>query len=225
MATNKDKNNEKKPGKLKRLLTLFFWSTFITLIIIALVYVNFEFNRLKILNLSIEKDWKSFVAYMLQKIPVLKERLKYEYLDIGNAYLIQEKLIEDRLKELDMKSAQINSQLEELKKYSSQIENESNQLSIERQKFEAEKKKFEDEKKIFEDYKYRINKLAEWFASSAPAQIALALSRDEVSIDLIVNALLILPSDTAAEIIQALAQINPTKAANVISKIGEVKSQ
>ncbi|WGS65244.1 hypothetical protein [Marinitoga aeolica] len=220
----KDKK-EKKPGRLKRLISLFFWSIFITLIIIALVYVNFEFKRIKTLNLSVEKDWKSFVAYILQKVPALKDKVKYEYLDVGNAYAIQEKLIEERLKELDLKSKQINSQLDELKKLSSQIENESKQLAAEKEKFNAEKEAFEKEKKVFEDYKYRINKLAEWFASSTPAQIAIALSRDEVSIDLIVNALLMLPSDTAAEIIQALAQINPTKAANVISKIGEVKSK
>ncbi|KLO21293.1 hypothetical protein X275_09940 [Marinitoga sp. 1197] len=219
------KDKEKKSGRLKRLISLFFWSTFITLIIISLVYINFEFNRLKILNLSIDKDWKSFVAYMLQKVPVLKDKVKYEYLDVGNAYIIQEKLIDERLKELDLKSEQIKNQLEELKKLSIQIQNDSNKLEEAKKVFENEKKVFEEEKKVFEDYKYRINKLAEWFASSTPANIAVALSRDEVSIDLIVNALLILPSDTAAEIIQALAQINPTKAANVISKIGEVKSK
>ncbi|GAB6188456.1 hypothetical protein JCM30566_01950 [Marinitoga arctica] len=217
------KENEKKPGRLKKLITLFFWSLFITLIIITLVYINFEFGRLKMLNLSLEKDWKSFVAYMLQKIPVLKDKVKYEYLDVGNAYIMQEKLIEDRLESFDSKIAQLKKQSEELMKLSEEIKNESNQLALEKQKFEEEKKAFEEEKKVFEDYKYRINKLAEWFASSTPAQIALALSRDEVSIDLIVNALLILQSDTAAEIIQALAQVNPTKAANVISKIGEVK--
>ncbi|KLO20900.1 MULTISPECIES: hypothetical protein [unclassified Marinitoga] len=219
------KDKEKKSGRLKRLISLFFWSIFITLIIISLVYINFEFNRLKILNLSIDKDWKSFVAYMLQKVPVLKDKVKYEYLDVGNAYIIQEKLIDERLKELDLKSEQIKNQLEELKKLSIQIQNDSNKLEEAKKVFENEKKLFEEEKKVFEDYKYRINKLAEWFASSTPANIAVALSRDEVSIDLIVNALLILPSDTAAEIIQALAQINPTKAANVISKIGEVKNK
>lgn len=216
---------KKKPGRLKKIFILFFWSIFITLIILALVYINFEFGRIKTLNLSLEKDWKSFVAYMLQKIPVLKERVKYEYLDVGNAYIIQEKLIEERLKSLDLKNEQLKEQIEQLKELSKEIEKESNQLALEKQKFEEEKKAFEEEKRVFEDYKYRINKLAEWFASSTPAQIALALSRDEVSIDLIVNALLILPSDTAAEIIQALAQVNPTKAANVISKIGEVKNK
>lgn len=219
----KKEKNEK--SRIKRLLSLFFWSIFITLIALALLYVNFEFNRIKTINLSITEDWKSFIAYMLQKVPVLKDRVKYEYLDVGNAYVIQEKLIEDRLKELEEKSKQIQSQIEELNKLSSQLKTESNNLEAEKAKLENEKKSFEEEKKVFEDYKYRINKLAEWFASSTPAQIALALSRDEVSIDLIVNALLILPSDTAAEIIQAIAQINPTKAANVISKIGEVKTK
>ncbi|KAF2955893.1 hypothetical protein [Marinitoga sp. 38H-ov] len=216
------KDENKKPGRIKRLLTLFFWSIFITIIIIILVYLNFEFNRLKTLNLSIQNDWKSFVAYMLQKVPVLKDRVKYEYLDIGNAYIIQEKLIEERLSVLDKKSQEINSQLEELKKLASQITIEASNLAKEKEIFENEKKIFEEEKKKFEDYNSRIEKLSQWFASSTPAQIAVALSRDEVGIDLIVNALLKLPSDTAAEIIQALAQINPTKAANVISKIGEV---
>ncbi|MBM7558929.1 hypothetical protein [Marinitoga litoralis] len=215
-------DENQKPGRIKRILTLFFWSIFITIIIIILVYLNFEFNRLKTLNLSIQNDWKSFVAYMLQKVPVLKDRVKYEYLDIGNSYFIQEQLIKERLLEIDKKTQEINSQLEELKKLSSQISIEASNLAIEKEKFEKEKKLFEDEKRIFEDYNSRIEKLSQWFASSTPAQIAVALSRDEVSIDLIVNALLKLPSDTAAEIIQSLAQINPTKAANVISKIGEV---
>ncbi|AEX86283.1 hypothetical protein XO10_09400 [Marinitoga sp. 1135] len=220
-----EEENVKKPSRFKRLFGLFFWSIFITGIVITIIYINFEFGRLKTLNLSIKEDWKSFVAYMLQKVPVLKDKVKYEYLDVGNAYVIQEKLLEDRMKEIDIKNEKLKSQIEELNKLSVQLSNEASELAIAKQKLEEEKKKFEKEKEMFEDYKYRIKKLSEWFASSTPSQIALALSRDEVSIDLIVNALLMLPSDTAAEIVQALAQVNPTKAANVISKIGEVKSQ
>ena len=95
------------------------------------------------------------------------------------------------------------------------------------QREELEKLNQEYQQKIdqYNDYNTRINTLANWLARSTPQQIANALSREEVSVQLLVDALATLESKSAAEILQALALVNPQKAAEVIAKMGEKRSE
>jgi len=101
------------------------------------------------------------------------------------------------------------------------ISAQASSLAVQKQELERKSTELSQRENILADYETRVQKLASWFGEATPQQIAVALSRDEVGIDLLVDALYRLRSDSASDILTALSNVNPQKAAQVIAKLGE----
>jgi len=221
MAAEKKEKKKKKMGKS-------FFIFFISGVVIAFValtigYIYFEFSRLSYLNLDLKSDWRSYLAFISKKIPVLKDYVKYEYIEIGDPLYIQNKIVTTRINSIDQQIKEIDTKQANLEKILEEITNESSQLDIKRDEVQKLIDDYNMKIADYDDYNNRIEKLAEWLNQSTPAQIARALVRDEVTIDLMVDTLYRLSADISAEIIQAIADLNPEKAAKIISKLGEKK--
>lgn len=217
MAEKKDK---KKKSSLKTIFTFFIVGLVIAIGLLSIGYITFEFNRISYYNLDLRNDWRSYLAYLTKDIPYLKDFVKYEYIDIGNPLQNQEKILEARLDSLNNMKTEIEKNKAELDKIQAQIADSSEKLISKQEELKKLEAEYQSKITQYNDYQNRINKLASWLNSSTPQQIANALIRDEVSVDLIVDAFYVMDSKTVAQILQALANLNPAKAAKIIATMG-----
>jgi flagellar motility protein MotE (MotC chaperone) len=216
----KDKVEEKK-NKGKKTFIFILIACVIAFLLLGFGYIYFEYSRLSYLNLDLQNSWRSYIAYLTDYIPGLNKLSKYEYLEISDPLFIEKEILEVRLKAIKDESQRLDVQKQELQKLLDQISQENEKLVKQKEELERLSKEYNEKLTQFTDYNKRIATLGSWLAKSTPTQIASALVRDEVSVDLLVDTMLTLEPKSAAEIIQAIATINPQKAAVIIAKMGE----
>jgi flagellar motility protein MotE (MotC chaperone) len=215
-----EKKGKKKKSSLKTIFTFFIVGLIIAVSLLSIGYIVFEFNRISYYNLDLRNDWRSYLAFLTKDIPYLNDFIEYEYLEIGNPLENQKSLLEARLDSLDNMKDEIEKNKAELDDIQSQIVESSEELIAKQQELEKLEAEYQEKITEYNDYQNRIEKLASWLNSSTPQQIANALIRDEVSVELIVDAFYVMESKTVAEILQALANLNPEKAAKIIATLG-----
>ncbi|MDN5342098.1 BREX-1 system adenine-specific DNA-methyltransferase PglX [Oceanotoga sp. DSM 15011] len=218
-------DKKKKKNKSKGITIFLIIGLLIAFFLLSVGYIVFEFNRISYFNLSLKNDWRGYLAYITKNIPVVNDMIKYEYLEIGNPIANQKDIIEQRIKYMEDQNLQLEAKKEELNKLMNDISIQTEELT--KQKLELEKNQQDFQKQLdeFNDYNSRINKLSAWLSSSTPQEIANALIRDEVSVQLIVDSFYTMDSGVVAEILQAIAQVNPEKAAKIIATLGEKRGE
>jgi len=216
-----EKKNKRKKSSIK--LIVFF----LAMLIIAwfVGYYIFEVYRLEQYNIRFLEDWRSYTAFLTSKIPYIKRYVKYEPLKILTVESFYKEQFSVYLERLNEQSKKLEKRAEELSKLKKNIEDEQKKLEQLKKEVEGEKRKLEREKAEWTDYKNRLKTLANWLASSDPSKIAPAISNEEVSVDLLVDALRMLSDDTAAEILQALSSVDPKKAASIFSRLGSKEDE
>jgi flagellar motility protein MotE (MotC chaperone) len=111
--------------------------------------------------------------------------------------------LENRAEELDKKDKR-------LKQLEAEINTRTQELDLKEERLLTETNNWEDQQK-------RYRQLAEWYENGETAKIALALSSDRISIEEIVSGLRFVEPGIASEIVGALANLNPDKAAQILA--------
>ena len=225
MQKKQEENPKPKKRSGKKFLRIILISLIVAIFLLGVGYIYFEYNRLSYLNLNLQNSWRSYMAYLIDFIPGLRNLSNYEYLEISDPFYLQKELLDTKLKAIQDEREKLIAEQNELQKLLDQISQESANLMAQREELEKLNQEYQQKIDQYNDYNARINTLANWLARSTPQQIANALSREEVSVELLVDALATLESKSAAEILQALALVNPQKAAEVIAKMGEKRSE
>ncbi|PNR92571.1 hypothetical protein [Petrotoga sp. 9PWA.NaAc.5.4] len=215
---NKKEKTKRKHRKLWRFLIIAF---IVAIFLLGFGYIYFEYSRLSYFNLNLQNSWRSYLAYLIDFVPGLRNLSKYEYLEIGDPLYLQKELLDMRFQSLRDEREQLATQKQELETLLSRISQESEKLMMQREELDKLSKEYEQKIAEFNDYNNRIATLGTWLSRSTPQQIANALVREEVSVELLVDTLMTLESKAAAEILQAIALVNPQKAAEIIAKMGE----
>ena len=212
-----------KKGKLGRILKALFFAFIFAFLIIAFHYLYFEMTRIEGFGVKLFQDWRSYVAYVFSKIPYLKDRIEYKPMKIGNASEYYGEVFSGAVKDLGEKLRKLEEERKEVESLKKRYEDLINVLRDIKSKLESE---YESERKKLEVYKEgkaRIEELSKLIESSEPAQIAVTLSQENLSVDTIAAVLRNIPQDVAAEVIQELSKINPQKSADVLNRLGSVE--
>ncbi|HPE68882.1 MAG TPA: hypothetical protein P5560_12660 [Thermotogota bacterium] len=189
--------------------------------ILALIYgyIDFEFKKLGESGVTPLSDWRSYLAFLMSKVPVIKNYVEYTpraviqpqkyYTEIYEAYV--EKIEADRAY-LEKRNSDLNAYEQQLVAYDSQLKSRGNELDLREERLESEWRSWTDQKARFEE-------LGSWFANADEELIAPALASDEVSVDELVGGLRLIDPGIAADIVGQLAQVNADKAALVIARL------
>ncbi len=213
---------QKKKGKLKTFLKIIAIALFISFTILVYGYFVFEYNRVKGFVMNPIEDWKSYLAFLLSKIPYVKKYVRYEPLQI----LSPQEYFQDISRAASQRAQQI---LEEAKKAKSQADEQLKLVEAERKIVLQMRKNWEDKLLQLEAAIARlqspedIKKISETISSADPVAIAPVLASGEYSVDSIAAALTNLSSDLRADILTELGKLNPAKAAQVMNKIASVE--
>ena len=226
MAENKKNKKEKPKKKLgKSIFALFILGLVLAFSILTIGYISFEFSRISSFNLNLKDGWRSYLGYITHHIPILKNHVEYEILEVGDPFFVQNEIINYRIRSIQERNEDLIKTRDELIVISQQISDETTQLNQERENIKLLREEYEKTIRDYNDYNARINILASWISEATAAQMVNALARNEVSIELIVDSLMILPADTAADILQTLAGVDPQKAAGIIALIGQKRGE
>lgn len=213
---------QKKKGKLKTFLKIIVIAFFISFTVLVYGYFVFEYNRIQGFVTNPIEDWKSYLAFLLSKIPYVNRYVRYEPLQI----LSPQEYFQDISKAASQRAQQI---LEEAKKIKSQADEQLKLVEAERKvvlqmRTDWENKLLQLEAAITKlQSPEDIKKISETISNADPAGIAPVLASNEYSTDSIAAALVYLSSDLRADVLSELGKIDPTKAAQVMNKMASIE--
>ncbi len=212
---------EKKRGK--KLLVAFFVFLFLTFLMLLIGYLYFETGRLSLYGVKPFSDVKSYVASLMDKIPVLNTKLKYKPLNV----VPYQKLLQERLQSfqgiLDTNAASLEKEKLRLQELENKLEKLKATVEASQLVLEKKIKAFEEKLKIRQSYEYRLQTLDEWITNSDPAKIGAILAKSKIPITTLVDAFVELQPKTVGSLLQAIAQTNPTLAASIVYELAEGK--
>ncbi|MFN3284214.1 MAG: hypothetical protein ACK40Q_08305, partial [Pseudothermotoga sp.] len=209
---------QKKKGNLRTFLKIIAIALFISFTILVYGYFIFEYNRVKGFVMNPIEDWKSYLAFLLSKIPYVSKYVRYEPLQI----LSPQEYFQDISRAASQRAQQI---LEEARRVKSQAEEQLKLIEAERKVVLQMRKNWEDKLLQLETAIAKlqspedIKKISETISSADPAAIAPVLASNEYSTDSIAAALTNLSSDLRADVLTELGKLYPAKAAQVMNKI------
>ncbi len=209
-----------KPKKV-RWVKVVLLVVILSIFLLAADYLVYEYRKLSLLGAQPFRDWRSYASYRLSSLPLISRYIKYEPLDVKRGIEVYREEIEALLKGLEEKEQEMRAREKELMTREEELKRKEQELA---RKEDALKHREEELKMKEEEWKDRTNRLktlSNWLAATEPSQIAPALASTVVSIELLTDALRLLPDDVVGSILQSLAQIDPQRAARIINKLGE----
>ncbi len=203
---------------MKKAIKFIFFLLIFLLIVLSIGYVYFEFTKINAINM--EKpfhDFKSYFAFLFQKVPYLNKFLKYspkKVLSVDALLNEQTAIINSKL---DQEYQGILAQKQEILLKEKELAGREQKLNNLMKIYQKEKAQIDQEKEAWSDYKARIAKLSSWLSGADPAQIVLSLTDKTISATDIAIALMQMQNSNAADIIQELGKIDSGKAAKIIA--------
>jgi len=211
--------------KGSKLLKSLLIAIIIAVFLIIVHYLYFESTRLSSCGVDVFNDWRSYIAYIVRKIPFVKEKIKYTPLKIGDPNYYYKNLISNYAEEISLKLEEINKEKESVEKQRKLLELEMGVVKGLQSKWKKFYETEEFNKKVYQDFEKNVKKLADLMKESDAESVALIINQNNIDVETIAAALKYLPNDASAEIIQALGKINPKKAADVLKRVGSIKEE
>ncbi|QTA38767.1 hypothetical protein JYK00_04470 [Thermosipho ferrireducens] len=194
----------------------------------SISYFNFEIKRVYNSDAKIFQYWRSYVSYIFSKIPLLNKFIKYEPLKV--------------LKPQDYFSTTLSQYKENFQKILEEARNTLNEAKIQEeknQKMYSLLKAIEDEwkdKKIQEELQKvqkltqpnKIDSLVEVFSNGDAQKLIPLMNSNEITPETLAVVFDKLSPELRSDMLQALASVNPTKAAqtaNLMGSITEIKKE
>jgi len=219
LAEGKEK---KKKGKFKAFLKAFAIILVISIAALMYGYISFEMQKIRGLSATPFEDWRSYVSYLMSKIPFVNRYIHYEPLEI----LTPSRYFEETLSKALERSNQILSEAEN--KYQEAIREE--QFVKNMRQTVLDMKDTWKEKLLALEIQLStmknsgdLDKIVELFTNGSPKDLANTLASEQLSSKTIAAALSRTPAEIRAEIIGELAKIDPDKSASITALIGSVE--
>jgi hypothetical protein len=116
---------------------------------------------------------------------------------------------------MDAKMAQLQNLENDLKVTQATIAASQSNLEIQEQQFNMQLL-------ANQNYRSRIQTLDQWISNSNPAQIGHVLATSNISVSVLVDAMINLSPQTAGSILQSISQVNPSLASSIIETLTKV---
>lgn len=211
-----------KKGKIVSILAGILVAIDVLLIFFLYGYSSFLVKQLYGENATVFNAWRNYVSFLFSQVPLVKNFIKYESLEVMTAQEYFEKIynqyskqLEEKLKEAEQKEVEISNKSAEIDKLLSSIK--SIEESWKEKRLSEELNKVQDTLSL-----KRLQDIVDTFANSEPAQLRRLMNSENMSIETLAVVFTKLPADVRAEMLQQLTAANPVKAAQVVEKIGGI---
>lgn len=198
----------------------------IALVLIALLlligYSSFLEKQLYGEKTTFLQAWRNYASYLFSKVPFVRNFVKYESLDVMTAQEYFDKIYKQYSEELNKKLQEIEQREQDLNIKSQEIDKLLSSIKAIEENWKEKKLKEELNKVQDTITLKRLQDIVDTFSNSDPAQLRRLMNSDNMSVETLAIVFSKLPPDVRADMVQQLTAVNPTKAAQVIEKIGGV---
>ncbi len=208
-----------KKGKAKRIIiTLMIVFVFI---ILALIYgyIDFEFKKIGETGITPLSDWRSYVSYLLEKVPVVKNYVEYTPRQVIKPQQYYSEIYETYIQKIEEDRVALERKAEQLDIFEKDLEQLQGTLNARKEELDLKEERLVSEMTAWESTKERFQDLADWFENGDEALLAQAIASDEIDVEEIVGGLRLIDPGIAAAIVGELAQINQDKAGRILANL------
>ncbi len=195
---------------------------FIGFTVLVYGYFVFEYNRLKGINIQPFEGWRSYVSFLISKLPYVNRFVKYEPLMIMTAGQYFEESAQGVVERVEQILSEINAK-------GQQIAQDFQTLEISRNALLELRKSWEEKNLEIDMILHRIRtpedvkKVTETLKQADPSNIARVLASERFSVISVAAALHSMDATTRSDILSELGKIDANKAAEVMNELGSVE--
>lgn len=208
-----------KPGKAKRIIiTLMVIFVFILLALIY-GYIDFEFKKIGESGITPLSDWRSYLSYLLEKVPVVKNYVEYTPRDVIKPQQYYSEIYETYIEKIEEDRMALENKAQELSNFEIQLNQLQRTLNARKEELDLQEERLTSEMTAWESTKERYQELANWLENGDEIMLAQAIASDEIDVESIVGGLRLIDPGIAADIVGQLAQINQEKAGQILANL------
>jgi len=182
-------------------------------------YLKFELEKVYGEDFKLFQDWRSFVAFLLSKVPFLGERIEYKPMKVMSPREYYSSVLRDYVKTYDEKLAEVLKKEKEIEDREKMLKLEEDVLSKMKEEWKNKKEELITREKNIEDYEKRLEDITKILLEANPEDLSNMMNSDEISPTTLAMILKKIPPDVSAEFLQALTKVNPKKAADVVREM------
>jgi len=210
----------------KRRGLIIFWVFLIVLafFVVAVIgsYFYFEINKLQLYGITPFSDWKSYTASIIKFIPGIGGMVKYKPLTVIPYQTLLESRINAFQGVLNTQVASMDAKMVQLQNLESDLKVTQATIAASQSNLEIQEQQFNMQLLANQNYRSRIQTLDQWISNSNPAQIGHVLATSNISVNVLVDAMINLSPQTAGSILQSISQVNPSLASSIIETLTKV---
>ena len=201
------------------ILKILFVLVLLLSVLLMYGYLKFELEKVYGEDFRLFQDWRSFVAFLLSKIPFLGERIEYKPMKVMSPKEYYSSVLRDYVKTYDEKLSEILKREEEVEKKEKVLKMEENVLANLKEEWQRKKEELAVKEKSLEEYEKKIEDITKILLEADPEGLSTMMNSEELSPVTLAVILKKVPPDVSAEFLQALTKINPEKAASVVKEM------
>jgi len=205
--------------KLMNILKILFVLILLLSVLLMYGYLKFELEKVYGEDFRLFQDWRSFVAFLLSKIPFLGERIEYKPMKVMSPKEYYSSVLRDYVKTYDEKLSEVLKREKEVEKKEKVLKMEESVLANLKEEWQRKKEELAIKEKSLEEYEKKIEDITKILLEADPEELSTMMNSEELSPVTLAVILKKVPPDVSAEFLQALTKINPGKAANVVKEM------
>lgn len=210
---------KKRRGRGKTILIIVL--TLFVLAMLALIYgyIDFEFKKIGESGITPLSDWRSYLAYLMNKVPIINQYVEYQPRQVIKPSTYYTEIYESYIEKIEKDRIEIEERFKELEMKENDMKSFQAELNAKKQELDLKEEKLETEITSWQDRQTRLEQLADWFSNSDVQNIATAIASQEISVEEIVNALRLVEPGIAADIVGNLALTDQDKAGQILARL------
>ncbi|RKX56833.1 MAG: hypothetical protein DRP24_02170 [Thermotoga sp.] len=209
--------------KLMNILKILFVLVLLLSVLLMYGYLKFELEKVYGEDFRLFQDWRSFVAFLLSKIPFLGERIEYKPMKVMSPKEYYSSVLRDYVKTYDEKLSEVLKREEEVEKKEKVLKMEESVLANLKEEWQKKREELAVKEKNLEEYEKKIEDITKILLEADPEELSTMMNSEKLSPVTLAVILKKVPPDVSAEFLQALTKINPEKAASVVKEMVSVE--
>ena len=205
------------------ILKILFVLVLLLSVLLMYGYLKFELEKVYGEDFRLFQDWRSFVAFLLSKIPFLGERIEYKPMKMMSPKEYYSSVLRDYVKTYDEKLSEVLKREEEVEKKEKVLKMEESVLANLKEEWQKKREELAVKEKSLEEYEKKIEDITKILLEADPEELSTMMNSEKLSPVTLAVILKKVPPDVSAEFLQALTKINPEKAASVVKEMVSVE--
>jgi len=205
------------------ILKILFVLVLLLSVLLMYGYLKFELEKVYGEDFRLFQDWRSFVAFLLSKIPFLGERIEYKPMKVMSPKEYYSSVLRDYVKTYDEKLSEVLKREEEVEKKEKVLKMEESVLANLKEEWQKKREELAVKEKNLEEYEKKIEDITKILLEADPEELSTMMNSEKLSPVTLAVILKKVPPDVSAEFLQALTKINPEKAASVVKEMVSVE--